>query len=32
MFQAPTLNKRLIFHWNLFTDNQGQGAVFEKSV
>ena len=32
MFQVPISNKLLIFHANLFTDNQWQEAVFEKCI
>ena len=32
MFQVPSSNEGLIFHSNLFTDNQGQGVVFEKCI
>ena len=32
MFQVPSSNKLLIFHANLFTDNQWQEAVFEKCI
>ena len=32
MIQVPSSNKGLIFHSNLFTDNQWQEAVFEKCI
>ena len=32
MFQVPSSNEGLIFHSNLFTDNQGQEVVFEKCI
>ena len=32
MFQVPSSNEGLIFHSNLFTDNQWQEAVFEKCI
>ena len=32
MFQVPSSNKFLIFHLNLFTDNQWQEAIFEKCI
>ena len=32
MFQVPSSNEGLIFHSNLFTDNQWQEAEFEKCV
>ena len=32
MIQIPSSNKDLIFHLNLFADNQWQEAVFEKCI
>ena len=32
MFQVPSSNEGLIFHSNLFMDNQWQEAVFEAGV
>ena len=32
MFQVPSSNEGLIFHSNLFMDNQWQEAVFEAEV
>ena len=32
MFQVPCSNEGLIFHSNLFTDNQRQEAVFENCI
>ena len=32
MFQIPSSNEGLIFHSNLFMDNQWQEAVFENIV